>query len=168
MRLLKQAFYPGLKCWNILGNTKQTHRYWLEKEVPPRWLLYWFWFCVSTRRMGWFWFSWLTSHARGLFHHLVNNTDTPKVTCERKKITSEPRTSFSRRLSSVRLLFDMASTVLNGSDRSEKWYRPFTKWKLVPTLILKAFCLAAVTYCTRSFKGPFSPSMQRAPRPNFL
>ena len=97
--------------------------------------------------MGWFWFSWLTSHARGLFHHLVNNTDTPKVTCERKKITSEPRTSFSRRLSSVRLLFDMASTVLNGSDRSEKWHRPFTKWKLVPTLILKAVCLAAVTYC---------------------
>ena len=105
---------------------------------------------------------------RRLFRHLVNNTDTPKVTCERKKIMSEPRTSFSRRLSSVRLLFDMASTVSNGSDRSEKWYRPFTKWKLVPTLILKAFCLAAVTYCTRSFKGPFLPSMQRAPRPNFL
>ena len=69
--------------------------------------------------MGWFWFSWLTSNARGLFHHLVNNIDTPKVTCERKKITSEPRTSFSRRLSSVRLLFDMASTVYEmeiGSD----------------------------------------------------
>ena len=61
---------------------------------------------------------------RGLFRHLVNNTDTPEVTCERKKIMSEPRTSFSRRLSSVRLLFNTASNVLNGNDRFEKWHRP--------------------------------------------
>ena len=87
---------------------------------------------------------------RRLFRHLVNNTDTPEVTCERKKIMSEPRTSFSRRLSSVRLLFNTASNVLNGNDRSEKWHRPckwqrpFTEGKLVPTLILKAVCLAAV------------------------
>ena len=106
---------------------------------------------------------------RRLFRHLVNNTDTPEVTCERKKIMSEPRTSFSRRLSSVRLLFNTASNVLNGKtvlkngiDRC-KWQRPFTEGKLVPTLILKAVCLAAVIY-----KGPFSPLMQRAPRPNFL
>ena len=41
--------------------------------------------CVSIRRMGWFWFSWLTSHARRLFRHRVNNTDiedTSEMTCE--------------------------------------------------------------------------------------
>ena len=88
--------------------------------------------CVSIRRMGWFCFSWLTSHARRLFRHRVNNTDiddTSEMICEPYTIMSEPRTSFSRRLSSVRLFFDMASTVLNGNNRSEKWHRPFTKGK---------------------------------------
>ena len=52
----------------------------------------------------------------------------------------QQRTSYSRGLSSARLVLEMASTVSNGNDCSEKWHRPF---QMATTVYEREICGAA-------------------------
>ena len=97
------------------------------KEFHPVGFLIDFCFCFCTRRMGWFWFSWLNSRARGLLRHLVNNT-------ARKWRPSVP-TAYE--------LFTRAvvcsASFRNGIDRF-KWQRPF--WEMASTIYEREICCA--------------------------
>ena len=122
--------------------------------------------------MGWFWFSLLNSRARGLLRHLVNNTARkwrPSVPTAYELFTRAVvcLASFRNGIDHFkwqRPFWEMASSVSNGNDRSDKWHRPF---QMATTVYEREICDGDQTGRTSVELMQLSTWMKLSARQNF-